>query len=145
MQHGKGKYLGLDFGDRRTGVAISDPDKSIAFPRDFIEYKRMDELIEIIRMTCEEDQISKIILGLPIQMNGIMGERAMKTQDFYVFLKKALPEIPIEFFDERLSTQYAVNVLRSGGVRAKDQKGKRDAISAQIILQNYLNSINRKV
>ena len=139
----KGRYLGLDFGDRRVGIAVSDLNKEIAFPRDFLEYKNIKTLLESIRQICEVDGIVKIVLGLPIQMDGTFGERARKTQVFFDALKKAIPEIPIDFFDERLSTQYAIKALGQQGIRAKNQKGKRDTLSAQIVLQNYLNSLHR--
>lgn len=138
----KGKYLAIDYGDKRVGVAVSDFNKEIAFPRDFLEYSSEKELLESIRKLCEEEQVIKIILGLPIMMDGTLGDRAEKTQAFYVKLKELLsPKMAIEFFDERLSTEFASKMLRVQGVKAKDQKGKRDAMSAQIILQNYLNSL----
>ena len=137
----KGKYLGIDYGDKRVGIAISDFNKEIAFPRDFLEYSKESELLKTIKKFCEEEQITKIILGLPIQMDGTFGERAKITQKFFDKLKSELPNIKIEFFDERLSTQYASKALQKQGISEKDQKGKRDALSAQIILQNYLNSL----
>ena len=137
----KGKYLGIDYGDKRVGIAVSDFNKEIAFPRDFLEYKSLKGLINQIRDLCENEQIVKIILGLPIHMDGTFGERAEKTMKFFNKLKELLPNIDIEYFDERLSTEYAVKALRKQGIKAKDQKGKRDALSAQIVLQNYLNSL----
>lgn len=136
----KGKYLGIDYGDKRVGIAVSDFNKEIAFPRDFLEYKSLKGLINQISDICEDEQIVKIILGLPIHMDGTFGERAEKTMKFFNKLKESL-NINIEYFDERLSTEYAVKALRKQGIKAKDQKGKRDALSAQIVLQNYLNSL----
>jgi putative Holliday junction resolvase len=138
---GKGKYMGLDFGDKRVGVAISDENKEISFPRDFLEYGSDRDLLSQLKTICEQDEVIKIILGMPINMDGKLGQRAQKTRLFYDKLKKILPEISIELFDERLSTQFAVQSLRGQGIRDKDQKGKRDALSAQIILQNYLSSL----
>ena len=137
----KGKYLGIDFGDKRVGIAISDFNKEISFPRDFLEFKSSKGLINQIRDICEREQIIKIILGLPIQMDGTFGERAKITKNFFDKLKESMPKIEVEFFDERLSTEYAVKALHAQGIKAKDQKGKRDTLSAQIILQNYLNSL----
>jgi putative holliday junction resolvase len=137
----KGKYLAIDYGDKRVGVAVSDFNKEIAFPREFLTYTGEKNLIEQLQRICEEDQITKVILGLPIMMDGTLGDRAKKTQLFYDKLKEAMPHIPIEFFDERLSTEFAVKTLRGQGIKDKDQKGKRDAMSAHIILQNYLNSL----
>ena len=141
LQMTKGKYLGIDFGDRRVGIAVSDFNKEIAFPRDFLEYEDISELINEIRNICEIDQIVKIILGLPINMDGSFGERALKTMDFHGKLKESVKNISVEYFDERLSTEYAVKALHAQGIKAKSQKGKRDSLSAQIVLQNYLNSL----
>ena len=137
----KGRLLAIDYGDKRVGIAVSDYNKEIAFPRDFLTYTGDKDLIRQLRKLCEEENVSKIILGLPIQMDGTFGERARKTQKFFDKLKEALPHMSIDFFDERLSTEFAVKSLRGQGFKAKDQKGKRDALSAQIILQNYLNSL----
>lgn len=137
----KGKYLAIDYGDRRVGLAVSDYNKEIAFPRDFLTYTGDKDLIKQLGKFCEEEDISKIILGLPIQMDGSFGDRAKKTQVFFDKLKEAMPLMSIDFFDERLSTEFAVKSLRGQGIKDKDQKGKRDAMSAQIILQNYLSSI----
>lgn len=134
-------YLGIDFGDRRVGIAVSDWTKDIAFPRDFFEYDEMDVLIDQLRQLCDEEGVEKIVLGLPLHMDGKVGERAKKTHVFADLLKKRMPNMDIILFDERLSTEYANQTLRKQGIRAKNQKGKRDALSAQIILQNYLNSL----
>jgi putative Holliday junction resolvase len=138
----KGKYFAIDFGDKRVGIALSDYNKEIAFPRDFLEYSSEKNLITQLKKLCQEEDVVKIILGLPIQMDGTFGERAKKTQKFFDKLKKAMPGMSIDFFDERLSTEFAVKALRGQGIKSKDQKGKRDAMSAQIILQNYLVSLN---
>lgn len=137
----KGKYLGLDYGDRRVGIAVSDENKEISFPRDFLEYESEKALLSEIKKICENENVTKIVLGLPIHMDGTFGHRAKITQNFFDKLKEAIPGMEVAFFDERLSTEFAVKSLRGQGIKAKDQKGKRDALSAQIILQNYLNSL----
>lgn len=140
--HSKGKYLALDYGDRRVGMAISNIDKDISFPRDFLEYNKVSELIDTLEVFCETEGVSRIILGFPLHMDGQVGDRARKTQQFHTKLKAAMPGMDIIFFDERLSTEFAVKALRGQGIKAKDQRGKRDMMSAQIILQNYLASIS---
>lgn len=140
----KGKYLAIDYGDKRVGIAVSDEDKEIAFPRDFLEYSNQKQLIAELKRICEEAHVVKIILGLPIMMDGTMGDRAKKTQVFHEKLKEAMPDRQVVFFDERLSTQFAIRNLRGQGIKDKNQKGKRDAASAQIILQNYLASLLTK-
>ena len=139
----KGKFLALDFGDKRVGMAVSDENKEISFPRDFFEYRKMQELLDFLIALCHEEGVIRIILGLPIHMDGRLGERAEKTQQFFDQLKAVMPSMDIVFFDERLSTEFAVKSLRGMGIKARDQKGKRDTLSAQIILQNYLVSLNK--
>lgn len=135
----KGKYLAIDYGDRRVGLAISDFDKQIAFPRDFFENDQ--SLIQRIQKFCQEEQIIKVVIGLPIEMDGVMGDRAMKTYEFGDKLKKMITPIPVEYFDERLTTKQSIQKLQMQGVKAKEQKGQRDMISAQIILEAYLNQL----
>ena len=134
----KGKYLAIDFGDRRIGLAISDFDKQIAFPRDFLENNR--GFIKQIQKFCEEEQIIKIIVGLPIEMDGTMGEQVIKTYKFGDKLKKAIDPIPVDYFDERLTTKQSVKKLQEQGIKAKEQKGQLDMVSAQIILEAYMES-----
>ena len=95
----KGKYLAIDYGDRRVGIALSDFNKEIAFPRDFLEYAGEKQLLASLQKLCEEEQVTKIILGLPIMMDGTFGDRAKKTQVFYEKLREVLPRTAIEFFD----------------------------------------------
>jgi len=139
----KGKYLAIDFGDRRVGLAISDFDKQVAFPRDFLEYEEIKELISQIKTFCEDEQIVKVIIGLPIEMDGSIGERFIETQKFGDQLKKAIEPIPVEYFDERLTTKQSIKKLHEQGIKAKEQKGQKDMVSAQIILEAYLKSLNQ--
>lgn len=134
----KGKYLALDFGDRRVGVAISDLDKMMAFPRDVLLYTDEAELIDSIKSLCDEESVVKIILGLPVEMDGKIGDRALKTYAFGDALKKAIPGISVEYFDERLSSRAAQRILSQSGIKAKVQRGKLDSTVAQFILQAYL-------
>lgn len=136
----KGKYLGLDFGGRRVGVAISDLNKEIVFPREAITYERLADLLAALQALCAEESVTKIIIGLPIQMDGTLGEQVTKTYAFGQKLAIALPTVPVEYFDERLTTQAAQARLREQGIKAKDQKGKKDSLSAQLILETYLKS-----
>ena len=89
----KGKYLAIDYGDRRVGLAVSDFDKQVAFPRDFLEYKSIKGLLNQIKSFCDEEQIVKVIIGLPIEMDGTMGDRVIKTYEFADRLKKAIDPI----------------------------------------------------
>ena len=138
----KTKYLGIDFGDKRVGIAITDFSKEIAFPRDFLLNNDIDQLVQDIKKICEENYISKIIIGLPIQMDGSMGDRVEITKKFGNILQKELSDIEIDYFDERLTTKTAISSLHSMGIQSRDQKGHRDALSAQIILETYIRKFS---
>lgn len=137
----KGKYLAIDYGDKRVGLAISDFDKLIAFPRETITFKSKSGLIRKISELCSSESVSKIILGLPIEMDGSFGDRFVKTQKFGDLLKEELSNISVEYFDERLTTKQATKKLHQQGFAEKHQKGQKDMISAQIILEAYLSQM----
>lgn len=136
----KGKYLALDFGDRRVGVAISDLNKELAFPRDALTYAKQKELVDELKTFCETESVTKVVIGLPIQMDGTLGERVKKTYAFGQALGQALKNVPVEYFDERLTTKAAQRSLGEKGIKAKDQKNLKDSLAAQLILETYLKS-----
>lgn len=135
----KGKYLSIDYGDKRVGLAVSDLNKEIAFPRGFLTVESDSGLLSDIAALCREDSIIKIIVGLPIQMDGSAGRRAEMTYEFGERLTQKTG-LPVEYFDERLTTRAAEGKLREIGVKSRDQKGEKDAVSAQLILETYLRS-----
>ncbi|MBN1258270.1 Holliday junction resolvase RuvX [Candidatus Peregrinibacteria bacterium] len=137
----KGKYLCLDYGEKRVGIALSDFDKALVFPRDPIVYKTPAGLRESLSALCRAEQVVKIIIGLPLAMDGAWGEKAKKVIVFGEKLKTLLPGIAIEYFDERLTTMGSAKTLRAAGVKAKRQKGMIDSVSAHLILTTYLKSL----
>ncbi|PIZ72131.1 Holliday junction resolvase RuvX [Candidatus Peregrinibacteria bacterium CG_4_10_14_0_2_um_filter_43_11] len=139
----KGKYLAIDFGDKRVGIAISDLDKAIAFPRDFLTYSHLSDLSKQIAMLCEQESVVKIIIGLPIQMDGTMGDRVKKTIEFGDRLKQTIHNVSIDYFDERLTTQQAIHRMQAQGTKAKNQKPFTDSLSAQVILETYLSQYRK--
>lgn len=129
------KILGLDVGDVRTGVAISDPLGMIASPLTILNAKEVD-VIEEIKAIVEKENIEKIIYGLPISLDGTEKRQAEKVREFVELLEKKVKAeyIPI---DERFSSLSAKNMFAEIG---KSTKGRRlDSVSAAIILQNYLD------
>jgi len=132
--------LGLDVGDKRIGVALSDPGGILASPLTIID-RRDDRLdIEAITNIITQHQVKHIIVGLPRSMDGSIGQQAQKVQAFTQTLCQHT-DVPIEFRDERLSTVSAKRLLQAGGNK-KGNKKKRirdDAIAAAIILQGYLD------
>lgn len=134
----KGKYLAIDYGDRRVGLAISDFDKEMAFPREVITYENQAELVRRLADFCESESVSRVIVGLPIEMDGSMGEQFQKTQQFGALLKDVISPIPVEYFDERLTSKQAKRMLHKQGFKERDHKGQTDMISAQLILEAYM-------
>ena len=137
------RTLALDFGDVRIGVAISDPMGWTARPLCVISRKNpidlkssIEELVKIVK----DEDVKKIVIGMPKNMNNTEGENCQKVRSFADKLKKAMPDVGIDLFDERLTTQRALQVYKEAGISSKKrQKGDIDKMSAQIILQGYLD------
>jgi putative Holliday junction resolvase len=140
-----GKILGLDYGEKRVGVAVSDPDGIIAmahsvFDRDGGSGKA---LIEEIGRICRETGVEKVVIGLPINMNGTKGPMAEKIESFAEKLAAAVGLV-VEKWDERLSTSMAERTLLEADMSRSKRKKVRDKMSAQVILQGYLDAVNER-
>lgn len=131
------RILGIDFGDRRVGLAVSDLLGITAQPIGFIVIDGANDAVSKIAPYIKEYDIKKIVLGLPKNMNGDEGERAEKTRRFGEKLKSAF-NIEVHYFDERLTTVYADHTLNALNVKGKKKTGKKDALSAVLILQGYM-------
>ena len=138
------RYLGLDLGTKTLGIAISDTTLTIASPLKTIFYPEEDYdfLIEELKKICDEYDISKIILGLPKNMNNSIGPRGEATLTFKKLLESYLNKEVI-MQDERLSTVEATNYLIEGNMSRKKRKKRVDTVAAVIILETYLNKERR--
>lgn len=137
-----GRILGLDYGTKTVGVAISDPLLLTAQELETITRERASALrhtLVRIKEICEEYQVDKIILGYPRNMDDSEGFRCEETKEFRKLLEKRV-DIPIEYVDERLTTVYADEILEESGVAKRDRKKFIDQIAAAIILQDYLDN-----
>ena len=132
------RYIGLDVGDRTIGVAISDPFLLTAQSLMTIKRKSKIEDIEIINDIIKEKQVSKIIVGLPKNMNNTIGPQAKKVKTFVKELRKHT-DLDIEYVDERLTTVSATRVLIEQNVSRKKRKDVIDSVAATYILQTYLD------
>ena len=136
------RILALDHGTKRIGIALSDELKMIAQPLEFVEadpiLKFFDRLKEIIR----EKEVELILIGMPRNMDGSYGPAALKVQEFIAVLKDKVA-IPIQTWDERLTSAQAQKFLIQGGVRRQDRKQKVDKTAAAILLQSYLDSLTQ--
>ncbi|MBR6788772.1 MAG: Holliday junction resolvase RuvX [Clostridia bacterium] len=133
------KMLGIDYGDRYVGFAECDDMEIIAYPLESVRIKSMKEAISVSESIVIRDNIRKIIIGLPLMPDGAEGIRASKTRTFGRVLEK-VTNVPIIYYDERLTTVQAEEYLSEGGIKKKDMKKYTDKLSAQIILNDYMNA-----
>ncbi|MBO6129582.1 MAG: Holliday junction resolvase RuvX [Pseudobutyrivibrio sp.] len=137
-----GRILGLDYGTKTVGVAISDPLLLTAQELETITRERASALrhtLVRIKELCQEYEVSEIVLGYPRNMDDTEGFRCQDTLEFKALLEKRV-DIPITLIDERLTTVYADEILEESGVAKKDRKKYIDQIAAAIILQEYLDN-----
>ncbi len=137
------RILGIDYGEARTGLAVSDDTETVATVIGTVHERDKERLANRIAETCRTEQIQKIIMGLPRNMDGTEGFRAEHTRKFAAMLQERMPELPIEFYDERMTTMVASRFMMEANTKGKKKKASIDALSAQIILQDYLER-NRK-
>jgi putative Holliday junction resolvase len=133
------RLLAIDPGKVRLGLAISDADRRIASP--LTTYTRRDPKQDALyfKKTVEEEEISQIVIGLPVHLNGSEGEQAKAARKFGVWLQ-ATTGLPCVFYDERYTTSEAESSLWNAGLTHKKRKERRDRVAAQILLQAYLDA-----
>ncbi|MBV9643659.1 MAG: Holliday junction resolvase RuvX [Verrucomicrobia bacterium] len=133
------RLLGIDYGDSRIGLAISDQLGSFAHP--YRTLRSGSRTVDEIRAIVGREQISGIVIGLPRNMDGTLGSSAAKAKSFGEQIALVFPTIKILFWDERLTTQEAQRALHGAGKNTKQSKKMIDQVAAQILLQNYLDSL----
>lgn len=139
------RIMGLDFGSKTVGVAVSDALLITAQGVEIIRRKEENKLRQTlarIEALIEEYEVSEIVLGLPKNMNDTEGPRALLSREFKDKLERRTG-LEVHLYDERLTTVEADNIMMEAGIRRENRKDYVDMIAAQIILQDYLNS--RKV
>ena len=134
------RYLGIDLGSKTVGLAISDPTLTIAssFKTIFFENEDYESTIDDIKLIVKENDIGKIVLGLPKNMNNTLGERALITTNYKKLLEDNI-DVPVVMYDERLTSVISNSILIEAAMSRKKRKKKVDSIAAQVILQDYLN------
>ncbi|MEE9199777.1 MAG: Holliday junction resolvase RuvX [Dehalococcoidia bacterium] len=133
------RVLGLDVGDVRIGVALSDPTGSIASPLTTIRVTGRDRGIPDIAALVHEHQVEVIVVGLPISLNGSLGPQAQKVKEFCGALASQV-KASVETWDERLSTVSADRMMRDAGVKRGRRRELRDSMAATVVLQSYLDN-----
>lgn len=134
------RYLALDHGTKRIGVAISDELKMIAQPLEYIPTEPFDAFLVRLKQILREKEVELVFVGMPRNMDGSYGPATQKVREFIAVIT---PEIgvPIRTLDERLTSAQANRVLLQGNVRRSDRKEKVDAMAAAILLQSHLDAM----
>lgn len=136
------RLMGLDFGSKTVGVALSDPTGLIASPFEIVTREKEDKLrrtLARIEEIIAEYNVKKIILGYPVNMDGSEGERVRKTEEFRDMLIRRTG-LDVILFDERLTTVEAHEIMSDANVKGIDRKKYVDKIAAALILQGYMDS-----
>jgi putative Holliday junction resolvase len=132
------RTLGLDVGEKRIGAALSDPEGIIATSLPIVEVKSEDDALERILAMAEEHEVERIVVGIPLSLDGTVGPQARKIQSFIEALGKRTG-LAIDTWDERFSSVSAERVLVEAGVKRGKRKKRLDSVAAAFILQGYLD------
>ena len=135
-----GRILAIDYGRKRTGLAVTDPLQIIANALDTVP---THTLMDYVKSYAAANAVDAIVIGMPLQMDGLPSESSTYIRPFVEKLRKEMPAMRIELFDERFTSRLALRAMIDGGVpkkRRREDKGLVDRISATIILQGYLDS-----
>ena len=135
--------LSVDYGDTRTGLAVCDKFEMLASPLGVINEKDADVLAQKVKLEAENKKAEMIVVGLPKNMDGTEGFRAQACKDFADALAE-LTGLPVSMQDERLTTVSAHNILNETNTRGKKRKAVVDAVSAVLILEDFLNTRKNK-
>ena len=135
-----GKILSVDFGDSRTGLAVSDPSRLLASGIGYVSPGGIEKTADAVAEIAAEQRAVAVIVGLPVNMDGSEGGRAARCRKFARMVKEQTG-LPVAMFDERMTTMTASRYLNETNTRGKKRKGVIDTLSAQIILQNCLDRL----
>lgn len=138
-----GRLLAIDYGKKRTGLAVTDPLQLIAGGLTTVATA---ELMSFLQAYTQKENVERIIIGMPVTVNGTPSENQARVRSFVRQLHKIMPHIPVIFYDERFTSVLAHQAMIMGGMKkkARQDKAKVDEISATIILQSYMESIKYK-
>ncbi|MES5005558.1 Holliday junction resolvase RuvX [Prevotella disiens] len=135
-----GRILSVDYGKKRTGLAVTDPLQIIA---NGLMTVATSELFDFLKDYVQRENVECIVVGRPTQLNGQPSENLSRVEQFVNRWRKAMPLIPVEYYDERFTSALAQQAILAGGVKKKtrrEDKGLVDEVSATIILQDYMKS-----
>ena len=136
-----GRIAGIDLGEKRVGFALSDESHVLASAKEVVTLVGPEQAANVIEAFCRQHQVERIVMGLPINMDGSRGPAVKKVEEVAEKLRQRM-SIPVDYWDERLTTKAAHDVLIEAGTRREKRRELVDKVAAQIILQGYLDSRN---
>lgn len=139
LNHTPGRVMALDLGEKRIGIAISDPTRMIASPHIVLNRRSRADDFARYRALIREQAVTLVVIGLPITLGGQEGQRAAWMRDYAEELGHSI-DVPIVFWDESLTTIAATEALHAQGRRGRKLKDRVDAVAAALILQSYLDA-----
>ncbi len=134
-----GRIMAIDYGKKRTGLAVTDPLQIISTGLDTIETPKV---IKYLKTYFLQEEVDELVIGMPKQLNNKDSETAPFVREFCAKIQIAFPDLPIKYVDERFTSKIALRAMIDGGMKKKDrrEKGNVDKISATLILQSYMES-----
>src|ERR1044071_2703896 len=136
------RILAIDHGTKRMAIAVSNELGMIAQPLEFIPSEPFADFLDRLGEILREKQVERIVVGMPRNMDGSYGPAALKVREFVATVKNSI-SIPIQTLDERLTSVQAHRFLTEAQVRGRQRKGKVDQSAAAVLLQGYLDGLNR--
>ena len=136
---GRGRFLGVDYGRVRVGLAVSDPDRRLASPLATYERRDKTQDARYFKELMAEHEIAALVVGLPVHLDGNEGSSAAEARSYGKWLAE-LTGLPCRFWGERFTTVEAESALWSAGLTHKQRKARRDRVAAQMLLQAYLDA-----
>jgi putative Holliday junction resolvase len=135
--------MGLDFGTKRLGIAVSTPDQNIASPLENYDRKNptLDE--KHLRELAEDYRIAGLVVGLPVHMSGDEGGLARSAREFGLWIAKET-NLPLRFWDERFTSAVAEEILQAASLTKKQRKARKDKLAAYLLLQSFLDAKDRE-
>ncbi len=133
------KILAVDYGEARTGLAVCDSGERLATPLETIRQKSVKKAVEAITAAAREHAAETVVVGLPLNMDGTRGERAQKCERVADMLRAAMPDVPVEMWDERGTTKTALHYMNETDTRGQKRKRVLDGEAAAVILESFLS------
>ena len=139
----EGRLLGLDFGTKRLGIAVSTPDQGIASPLENYDRKNPGLDAKHLRELAEDYRIAGLVVGLPVHMSGDEGGLARSAREFGLWIAEET-NLPLRFWDERFTSALAEEILQAASLTKKQRKARKDKLAAYLLLQSFLDALDRE-